>query len=54
MIKIDEIDFTDLNKEKACNLFLNDIFKDKSQISLKIMRDNDFYNFILEKKRLLE
>jgi len=54
IIKIDEIDFTDLNKEKACNLFLNDIFKDKSQISLKIMRDNDFYNFILEKKRLLE
>lgn len=54
IIKIDDIDFTNLNKEKACHIFLNDIFKDKSKISLKIKRGDDFYDFVLDKKRLLE
>ena len=54
IIRIDEIDFTNLNKEKACNLFINDIFKDKSKITLKIKRGDGFYDFVLDKKRLLE
>jgi len=53
ILKIDDVTYTNLSTEKACQIFDKGFADKEKDISITVLRNNEELNFVLKRKKLL-